>query len=106
VSPGSCILAPRAAGTARRMRFRQSGHMTDPEIRAFVDEFLREWEREDVAALVARYADDCEVVSPIFHTLRGRDQLEASFRDLFRAFSDAASRTRASSSSRLPEAGS
>lgn len=62
--------------------------MTADETRAFCDRYARAWERADVAALLACYTDDCEVVSPIFHILSGKPQLETSFRDLFRAFSD------------------
>jgi steroid delta-isomerase-like uncharacterized protein len=60
--------------------------MTSDEIRSFLDRFVRAWEKQDVAALGACYADDCTVVSPIFHTLRGRAQVERSYRELFRAF--------------------
>jgi steroid delta-isomerase-like uncharacterized protein len=60
--------------------------MTTDEIRAFLDRFVRAWERQDVAALSACYAEDCVVVSPIFGTLKGRTQVAKSFADLFRAF--------------------
>jgi steroid delta-isomerase-like uncharacterized protein len=60
--------------------------MTSDEIRTLLDTFARAWERQDVAALGACYADDCVVVSPIFHTLHGRSQVERSYRDLFEAF--------------------
>jgi steroid delta-isomerase-like uncharacterized protein len=61
--------------------------MTSSEIHAFCERFWRAWEREDVAALAACYADDCEVISPIFRTLKGRTEVEGSFRDLFKALS-------------------
>jgi steroid delta-isomerase-like uncharacterized protein len=60
--------------------------MTSDEIRSFLDRFVRLWEKQDVPALGACYAEDCTVVSPIFHTLRGRAQVERSYRELFRAF--------------------
>jgi steroid delta-isomerase-like uncharacterized protein len=60
--------------------------MTSDEIRSFLDRFVRAWEKQDVPALGACYAENCTVVSPIFHTLRGRVQVERSYRDLFRAF--------------------
>ena len=50
--------------------------------------YARAVERSDAAALAASYSEDCEVVSPIFGILNGRPKLEASFRDLFRGFSD------------------
>lgn len=62
--------------------------MTSAEIRAFCERFAKAWERSDVAALSACYADECEVFSPLFQTLRGRAEVEASFRDLFQALAD------------------
>lgn len=62
--------------------------MMGAELRAFCERFAKAFEREDVAALAACYTDDCEVISPIFHTLRGRLEVEGSFRDLFRALSE------------------
>jgi steroid delta-isomerase-like uncharacterized protein len=62
--------------------------MTSDEIRTFCEDYVRRWEREDVTGLTACYNEDCEIVSPIFNILRGRAQLETSFLDLFRAFSD------------------
>lgn len=60
--------------------------MTHDDVRSFLDRFVRAWEHQDVPALVACYADDCVVVSPIFHTINGRAQVERSYGDLFRAF--------------------
>jgi steroid delta-isomerase-like uncharacterized protein len=60
--------------------------MTSDEIRSFLDRFVGAWEKQDVAALGACYAEACTVVSPIFHTLKGRAQVERSYTDLFRAF--------------------
>jgi steroid delta-isomerase-like uncharacterized protein len=62
--------------------------MTSEEIHAFCERYARACERSDVAALAACYTDNCEVVSPIFGLVSGRPKLEASFRDLFHAFSD------------------
>lgn len=62
--------------------------MTSDEIRSFLDRFVRAWETQDAQALGACYAPDCTVVSPIFHTMKGREQLERSYRDLFRAFAN------------------
>jgi steroid delta-isomerase-like uncharacterized protein len=62
--------------------------MTSDEIRSFLDRFVRAWEKHDVTALGACYAETCTVVSPIFHTLKGRAQVERSYTDLFRAFSN------------------
>src|SRR5262245_50599976 len=62
--------------------------MSSDDIRAFCREYARLWERGNIPALVDCYTEDCEVLSPIFNVLTGRTQLEASFRELFRAFSD------------------
>ena len=60
--------------------------MTSDEIRSLLDRFRQAWERRDLPALVACYAEDCEVVSPIFRTLTGRSQVEKSYADLAKAF--------------------
>jgi steroid delta-isomerase-like uncharacterized protein len=60
--------------------------MTSAEIRALLARFVTAWQEQDLESLSDCYAEDCEVISPIFHTLRGRTQLEASYRDLFKAF--------------------
>src|SRR5262245_17833937 len=62
--------------------------MTSEEIHAFCDRYARACERSDSEALTACYSDNCEVVSPIFGVVHGRPKVEASFRDLFKAFSD------------------
>jgi steroid delta-isomerase-like uncharacterized protein len=62
--------------------------MTSDEIRSFLDRFVRAWEKQDVATLGSCYTTDCTVVSPIFHTLKGRAQVERSYNDLFRAFAN------------------
>jgi steroid delta-isomerase-like uncharacterized protein len=60
--------------------------MTNDEIRSFLERFRQSWEAQDVKALVACYADECVVVSPIFSTVHGRAHVEKSFTDLFKAF--------------------
>lgn len=60
--------------------------MTSTEVRAFLDRFGKAWEEQDLVTLAECYADNCEVVSPIFHTLHGLPQVENSFRSAFKAF--------------------
>lgn len=60
--------------------------MTSDEVRAFLDRFAKAWEEQDLVTLADCYAEHCEVISPIFHTLRGLSQVENSFRVAFRAF--------------------
>jgi steroid delta-isomerase-like uncharacterized protein len=62
--------------------------MTRDEIHAFLDRFVKAWERAHIPTLVECYTSNAEVVSPIFHTLTGRQQLEKSFHNLFEAFAD------------------
>jgi steroid delta-isomerase-like uncharacterized protein len=62
--------------------------METAAIRAFCHEYARAWERGDIPALLSCYTDDCEILTPIFNVLSGRAQLEASFRELFRVFSE------------------
>lgn len=42
----------------------------------------------DVEALVARYADNAVMISPVFHDIRGRDAIAASWREVFQRFPD------------------
>ena len=58
--------------------------MTSEEIRTLVKSHLDAWAREDVEALTRNYAENCEVVSPMFHTVNGRAAVETSLRNLFR----------------------
>jgi steroid delta-isomerase-like uncharacterized protein len=60
--------------------------MTSHDIRTLLDEFVQAWQRQDVKALGACYAEDCVVKSPIFNTINGRTQVEQAFADVFRAF--------------------
>jgi steroid delta-isomerase-like uncharacterized protein len=62
--------------------------MTHDEIRSFVKRHLDTWEKGSIPVLASAYAEDAEIVSPMFHTIRGRAAIEASFRDLFRALAD------------------
>jgi steroid delta-isomerase-like uncharacterized protein len=62
--------------------------MTRDEIHAFLRRFVKEWEQANIPALVACYTTNPEVVSPIFHTLTGQQQLEKSFHNLFEAFAN------------------
>jgi steroid delta-isomerase-like uncharacterized protein len=60
--------------------------MTSDEVRSFLERFTKAWEEGDLVTLAGCYADDCVVVSPIFHTLHGLPQVEHSFRSAFKAF--------------------
>jgi steroid delta-isomerase-like uncharacterized protein len=60
--------------------------MTTEEIHAFLDRFRRAWQDHDLGAMSDCYTDQCELISPIYHTVKGRAALEHSYRDAFRAF--------------------
>lgn len=60
--------------------------MTSEEVHAFLERFRTAWLEQDLEAVSDCYVDNCEVVSPIFHTVRGRGALENSYRDAFKAF--------------------
>ena len=60
--------------------------MAHDDIGSILERFRRAWEQQDVEALVACYADDCVVVSPLFHTLNGRSAVKKAFSDLFKVF--------------------
>jgi steroid delta-isomerase-like uncharacterized protein len=62
--------------------------MTSDEMRAFIDRHLRVWASQDLPAIVANYDDDCEIASPLFQTIRGREQIESSWRELLQSLSD------------------
>ena len=62
--------------------------MTSDAIRLFIDRHLEAWQRQDVPALAANYGDEAEITSPIFQTIRGRRQIESSWRELFTSLSD------------------
>ena len=62
--------------------------MSPDDIRAFFADRQIEWQRRDADALASVYAEDSEVVSPIFGTLRGRTAIADSYRALFAIFPD------------------
>ena len=62
--------------------------MTREEIQALVDRFERAWAAEDIDALLACYAEEAELTSPLLHTQRGTEAIERVHQDLFLAFSD------------------
>ncbi len=62
--------------------------MTRHDMQGFVDRWLRAWTSEDLEALLACYDEHAELVSPLFHTVRGIDAIERSHQDLFLAFAE------------------
>lgn len=62
--------------------------MSRDDIRALVERHLDAINRHDVTALAAMYAEDAELISPMFRTVRGRQAIADSFVRLFEIFPD------------------
>lgn len=62
--------------------------MTRDDVRATLQRHLELLNRHDVASLAAMYAPDAELISPMFHTVRGRQAIAESFVRLFEVFPD------------------
>jgi steroid delta-isomerase-like uncharacterized protein len=62
--------------------------MTREQIAALMSSMHRAWKDRDAAGLAAAHAEDSIVNSPMFGEVRGRADIERSYRDLFRAFAD------------------
>jgi len=60
--------------------------MTRDELQTFTQRFVQTWERGDERALAGCYAEDATLDSPMFQTVKGRERIEQSYRDLFRVF--------------------
>jgi steroid delta-isomerase-like uncharacterized protein len=66
--------------------------MTSTEIRAIVQRYVDCWQRGDADGLAEFYTEDCKLDSPMFHSVEGRAAVAASWRNLFKSFSDIAVR--------------
>ena len=62
--------------------------MTRDEIQAFLEARRHHWEARDPVRLAGDHSEDGTVQSPIFGSMRGRPAIEASYRELFKVFSD------------------
>lgn len=62
--------------------------MTDDQIREFFTAQQRHWQARDAAALAAGHTTDGVIISPIFRTVTGADQIAASYRSLYEIFPD------------------
>jgi predicted ester cyclase len=62
--------------------------MTRDETQAFFLERQRAWSNHDVEALTNGHAENGTVTSPLFGSIRGREQIGESYRTLFRGFSE------------------
>jgi steroid delta-isomerase-like uncharacterized protein len=62
--------------------------MTHDEIRAFFAAQAQHWRDRDPEALARAHAPDGTIVSPIFRTVTGGEEILASYRALFAIFPD------------------
>jgi steroid delta-isomerase-like uncharacterized protein len=62
--------------------------MTREQIVGVMQAMQRAWTVRDPVALAATHGEDGLVQSPIFGEVRGRADIERTYRDLFRAFAD------------------
>jgi steroid delta-isomerase-like uncharacterized protein len=62
--------------------------MTYEEAVRFFTEQQLEWNARDAERLTSRHTDDGTIVSPIFRTVKGRNDIFNSYRALFRTFPD------------------
>jgi steroid delta-isomerase-like uncharacterized protein len=62
--------------------------MTRDEVEAFLETRRTHLRARDPVTLASDHAEDGTVQSPIFGSLRGRDAIEASYRELYKVFLD------------------
>jgi steroid delta-isomerase-like uncharacterized protein len=62
--------------------------MDHEQIREFFAQQQQHWRDRDAAALADGHAADGTIISPIFRTVTGRDEIVASYRSVFEIFPD------------------
>jgi steroid delta-isomerase-like uncharacterized protein len=62
--------------------------MTHDEAERFFAEQQSEWNAHDAAALASRHTSDGTIVSPIFKTVQGTEEILRSYQTLFATFPD------------------
>ena len=62
--------------------------MTRDAVVQFLEARRQHWKDRDPVALASDHADEGTVQSPIFGSIRGRTAIEASYRELYKVFSD------------------
>jgi len=62
--------------------------MTHDDAVNFFEEQQRNWAARDAAALTASHTDDATIISPIFRTVKGHQEILESYRTLFTTFPD------------------
>ena len=72
-----------AAAEGARIRL-----VSHDEIRAFFAAQQRHWQARDASALAACHTPDGTIISPIFRTVNGADQIAVSYRSLYEIFPD------------------
>jgi C-1 hydroxylase len=62
--------------------------MKRAELQVLLDRHTRAWNQHDVETLAARHAEDGILVSPMFGTVTGRDQITRTYTSVFLIFPD------------------
>jgi len=62
--------------------------MTREQVVEFIEQWEQYWTRLDADGLASRYAEKCEVISPMFGQMNGRAAVTESYVRLFAAFPD------------------
>ncbi len=62
--------------------------MTGDQVATFIDRHSQAWARRDPVLLSADHSPAGIVISPMFHRVEGRSQIQKSYSDLFSAFPD------------------
>jgi uncharacterized protein (TIGR02246 family) len=62
--------------------------MKRAELQALLDRHTRAWNQHDVDTLATRHAEDGILVSPMFGTIKGRDQIARTYASVFAIFPD------------------
>ena len=62
--------------------------MSRDDVVRFLAERRQHWRARNPAGLAAGHVDEGLIQSPIFGSIRGREAIEASYRELFKVFAD------------------
>ena len=62
--------------------------MTRDDVKGFFARQVAAWNARDPDVLALDYTDDATIISPIFRTVQGKDEVLESFRTLFSTFPD------------------
>jgi steroid delta-isomerase-like uncharacterized protein len=87
IGPGAAE-GPVRGGFEARQPVCRRGVMKRAEVQALLDRHTRAWNEHDIDTLAARHAEDGILVSPMFGTVKGRDQIARTYASVFAIFPD------------------